>query len=101
MASGAVIGAYGLTEPGAGLPTRAGPGRRPGAAAREVGRFRTDAVETLIAEGNTVHRARLVALIRDRQGAATVGDPGLDETLEAIREEMRKIRRERSAAPRP
>ena len=30
-------------------------------------------------------------LIRQQQGAATIGDPGLDETLEAIREEMRKF----------
>ena len=50
------------------------------------------AVTTLIAQGNTpAHRARLVDLMRHSQGAATTGDPGLDETLEAIREEMRKF----------
>ena len=51
----------------------------------------TPAIEELIASGNTAeNRARLVALMRDHHGA-TVGDCGLDETLEAIREEMRKF----------
>jgi (2S)-methylsuccinyl-CoA dehydrogenase len=49
-------------------------------------------IEALIATGNTrENRARLVELMRTQQGAATVGDPGLDETLEAIRDEMRKF----------
>ncbi len=53
---------------------------------------RTPVVEALIATGNTpADRARLVALIRASQGSATVGDPGLDDTMEAIREEMRKF----------
>ncbi len=49
------------------------------------------ACESLMASGNTVERrARLVELIR--QGFhATVGIAGLDETLESIREEMRKF----------
>src|SRR5204863_6207520 len=51
----------------------------------------TRAVEDLIATGNTAeNRARVVALMREHHGAA-VGDCGLDETLEAIREEMRKF----------
>ena len=51
----------------------------------------TPAVEELIATGNTAeNRARLVALMREHHGA-TVGDCGLDETLEAIRDEMRKF----------
>lgn len=63
-----------------------------GMSARDVARFRTEAVETLIAEGNTgENRARLVALIRQAQGAATIGESGLDETLEAIRAEMRRF----------
>ena len=53
---------------------------------------RTASVESLIASGNTpANRARLVALIRQAQGAATMGDAGLDETLEAIRAEMRRF----------
>jgi (2S)-methylsuccinyl-CoA dehydrogenase len=49
------------------------------------------ACESLMANGNTAERrARLVELIR--QGFhATVGIAGLDETLESIREEMRKF----------
>jgi (2S)-methylsuccinyl-CoA dehydrogenase len=51
----------------------------------------TPAIEALIATGNTAaNRARLVTLMRQHHGA-TVGDAGLDETLEAIREEMRKF----------
>jgi (2S)-methylsuccinyl-CoA dehydrogenase len=51
----------------------------------------TPAIDGLIATGNTAdHRARLAALMRDRQ-QATVGACGLDETLETIREEMRKF----------
>jgi (2S)-methylsuccinyl-CoA dehydrogenase len=63
-----------------------------GFTAREAERFRTEAIQALIEDGNTAdRRARLVALIREAQGSATVGDPGLDETLEAIRGEMRRF----------
>jgi len=49
------------------------------------------AVEHLIAYGNTApRRARLAELMRE-QPDATVGATGLDETLDAIREEMRKF----------
>ena len=52
---------------------------------------RTPAVQTLIQEGNTVaNRARLAARIADAPAGA-IGDPGLDETLEAIRAEMRRF----------
>jgi (2S)-methylsuccinyl-CoA dehydrogenase len=48
-------------------------------------------IEGLIASGNTAERrARLVELIRASHGA-TVGQCGLDETLESIREEMRRF----------
>lgn len=51
-----------------------------------------DAAEALIAEGNTPeNRARFVALFSQSDGLASVGDPGLDETLEAIRSEMRRF----------
>src|SRR5580658_8508585 len=50
----------------------------------------TPAVEHLIAYGNTAqNRARLVELMRE-SADATVGATGLEETLDAIREEMRK-----------
>jgi (2S)-methylsuccinyl-CoA dehydrogenase len=48
-------------------------------------------VEGLIAAGNTAQRrARLVELMRMEHGATT-GASGLDDTLESIREEMRKF----------
>ena len=48
-------------------------------------------VETLIATGNTAERrARLVALMREAPHA-TAGACGLDETLDSIRDEMRKF----------
>jgi (2S)-methylsuccinyl-CoA dehydrogenase len=55
------------------------------------------AVEHLIATGTTPHRrARLVELMRERHDA-TVGACGLDETLDSIREEMRKFAEDRVA----
>jgi (2S)-methylsuccinyl-CoA dehydrogenase len=55
----------------------------------------TPAVEHLIATGNTApRRARLVELIRLHRDA-TVGACGLDDTLDSIREEMRKFAEDR------
>ena len=52
----------------------------------------SDAIDALIADGNTPeNRARFVALFSQDQGAASIGDTGLDETLEAIRSEMRRF----------
>src|SRR5262249_61976151 len=49
----------------------------------------TARVERVLADGNSAkHRARLVELMR---GGGSLVDHGLDETLEAIREEMRKF----------
>ena len=63
-----------------------------GLTAKEVAQYRTEAVETLIAEGNTPeNRAALVARMRDGSGSATVGASGLDEDMEAIRSEMRRF----------
>ncbi|WP_457107389.1 acyl-CoA dehydrogenase family protein [Methylobacterium sp. P5_C11] len=63
-----------------------------GLTAKEVASYRSDAVETLIAEGNTPeNRAALVAQMRDGSGSATVGASGLDEDMEAIRSEMRRF----------
>ena len=62
-----------------------------GLALEDVAPFRNEIVESLIAEGNTrENRAALAALIGEaREGA--IGDPGLDETFEAIRGEMRRF----------
>ena len=63
-----------------------------GLTAREVQQFRSEAVERMIADGNTAeNRAALVAKIRDGVASATVGDSGLDEDMEAIRAEMRRF----------
>ncbi len=58
---------------------------------REIASFRNEAVEALIASGATrENRAALAALITEaREGL--IGDPGLDETFEAIRGEMRRF----------
>lgn len=59
-------------------------------AAQVAARF-DRSVENLIAAGNTAERrARLIALMGQNQGA-TVGACGLDETLDSIRDEMRKF----------
>ncbi len=51
----------------------------------------TPQIEALIANGNTAaRRARLVELMRENQDL-TYGGSGLDETLESIRDEMRKF----------
>ena len=62
-----------------------------GLAPDEIAPFRNEAVETLIASGATrENRAALAALIGEaREGV--IGDPGLDETFEAIRGEMRRF----------
>ena len=53
--------------------------------------FLTPAVRALMRSSTPESRARVVALIKDSQGNATFGDTGLDETLAAIREEMRRF----------
>src|SRR5579862_4321137 len=55
----------------------------------------TPAVDHLIATGNTAaRRARLVELMRQHRDA-TVGACGLEDTLDSIREEMRKFAEDR------
>jgi (2S)-methylsuccinyl-CoA dehydrogenase len=57
----------------------------------------TPAIEHLITTGNTApRRARLVELMRQHY-EATVGACGLDDTLDSIREEMRKFADDRVA----
>ena len=59
--------------------------------AREA--FLTDDVVALIQGVTPEMRARVVSLIQDAQGAAAAsyGDPGLEETYEEIRSEMRRF----------
>jgi (2S)-methylsuccinyl-CoA dehydrogenase len=58
---------------------------------QDIGRFRNEVVDALIGSGNTrENRAALAALIAEA-GEGAIGDPGLDETFEAIRGEMRRF----------
>ena len=58
---------------------------------QDIAPFRNEIVDSLIAGGATrENRAALAALIAEaREGA--IGDPGLDDTFEAIRGEMRRF----------
>jgi (2S)-methylsuccinyl-CoA dehydrogenase len=87
------LGEY-LAQMLGGIPMSQGEIVRPadlGLSAGQVAARVTPAVETLIASGNDAqNRARLLALMSEHHGV-TVGDCGLDDTLDAIREEMRKF----------
>ena len=77
-----------------GIPMSQGEMLRPGdfgLSPDEIARRRPPVVDQVIATGNTAkNRARLADLIDHAEASATIGAPGLDETLEAIRAEMRK-----------
>jgi (2S)-methylsuccinyl-CoA dehydrogenase len=61
-----------------------------GLADDKIEQRKTSAVKALIAEGTTPEtRVQLVGFIKESQGS--VGDDGLDETLEAMRKEMRRF----------
>jgi (2S)-methylsuccinyl-CoA dehydrogenase len=50
------------------------------------------AVQTLTQQGNTAEvRARLAEILGTQAGAATFGDTGLEETYDAIRDQMRRF----------
>jgi len=87
------LGEY-LAQIVGGIPMSQGELVRPsdlGLSAAQVAARINQNVEGLIASGNTVERrARLIELMRASHNA-TVGMCGLDETLESIREEMRKF----------
>jgi (2S)-methylsuccinyl-CoA dehydrogenase len=77
-----------------GIPMSQGEVVRPmdlGLSAAQVAARINPSVEGLVASGNTAERrARLIELMRVSHNA-TVGVCGLDDTLESIREEMRKF----------
>jgi (2S)-methylsuccinyl-CoA dehydrogenase len=87
------IGEY-LAQIIGGIPMSQGEVVRPsdlGLSLAEVTGRINPAAESLLATGNTAERrARLVELMRESHHA-TVGMCGLDETLESIRDEMRKF----------
>ncbi|MGA2566433.1 MAG: acyl-CoA dehydrogenase family protein [Pseudolabrys sp.] len=87
------LGEY-LAQIVGGIPMSQGELVRPsdlGLSATQVAARINADVESLIATGNTAERrARLIELMRASHHA-TVGACGLDDTLESIREEMRKF----------
>jgi (2S)-methylsuccinyl-CoA dehydrogenase len=63
-----------------------------GLSCEQIAARRCDAMTRLVLEGNTpANRARLAELIDHHEAAETIGATGLDDTLEAIRSEMRKF----------
>ncbi|MEX0753300.1 MAG: acyl-CoA dehydrogenase family protein [Xanthobacteraceae bacterium] len=77
-----------------GIPMSQGELARPadlGFTRADLSRYMNAQIETLIDSGNIAQRrARLAELLRTQQ-EATTGTPGLDDTLESIRDEMRKF----------
>ncbi|MEM9635448.1 MAG: acyl-CoA dehydrogenase family protein [Pseudomonadota bacterium] len=63
-----------------------------GISGEEAGTFRTAEIDALIDNGNSADiRSEITRLIRDQAGHSTFGDPGLDDTMEQIRNEMRRF----------
>jgi (2S)-methylsuccinyl-CoA dehydrogenase len=62
-----------------------------GVAEKDHAGFLTPHVRALIQSTTAATRARAMELIRGAQGTSTFGDCGLDETLQAMREEMRRF----------
>jgi len=58
----------------------------------QIQEFHTSEIAALIETGNTPEiRAEITNLVRDQAGRSTFGDSGLDETMEQIRNEMRRF----------
>ncbi|MFN3744262.1 MAG: acyl-CoA dehydrogenase family protein [Hyphomicrobiaceae bacterium] len=92
---GAAFGEY-LAQIGGGIPMSQGEIIRPaqlGVPAAEVAHFLAEpAVAQLVESGFSDEvKAHMATLIADQPAATTFGDTGLDETLTAMREEMRKF----------
>ena len=87
------LGEY-LAQVAGGIPMSQGEVVRPsdlGLSQAQVAARISGVVERLVIAGNSAeHRARLIELVRTGHNA-TVGACGLDETLESIREEMRRF----------
>jgi (2S)-methylsuccinyl-CoA dehydrogenase len=77
-----------------GIPMSQGEILRPadfGLDDKQIAARRGGAVTALIETGNTPARRRALADLLAESHAPTFGDPGLDDTLEAIRAEMRRF----------
>ncbi|MBY0530875.1 MAG: acyl-CoA/acyl-ACP dehydrogenase [Xanthobacteraceae bacterium] len=62
-----------------------------GLAEQKISARITPAIKTLIAGNDAPARAQLAAAIAKAQGSLTIGDAGLDETLNAMRAEMHRF----------
>tara|TARA_R110000868_G_scaffold42158_21_gene143097 strand:+ start:6563 stop:8245 length:1683 start_codon:yes stop_codon:yes gene_type:complete len=84
-----------LSQMTGGIPMSQGEIIRPrdlGVSEADEGAFLTAEVKTLIRTGNTNEvRHRLAELIAEKAGSATFGDAGLEDTYDAIREQMRRF----------
>src|SRR5262249_16322922 len=86
------LGEY-LAQMIGGIPMSQGEIVRPadlGLSLDQVAARITPSVEMLIVGNDANNRARLVELMREHQGVRA-GDPGLANTVDAVREEMRKF----------
>ena len=90
----AAFGAY-LAQIAGGIPMSQGEILHPhelGVTPDVVQAFVTGSASALITRGNSARvRARIAELIAERDGSASFGDTGLDETYEAMRDEMRRF----------
>jgi (2S)-methylsuccinyl-CoA dehydrogenase len=84
-----------LAQAFGGIPMNQGEFIRPedfGIQADLIAAMKRGAVDSAIAMGNTpANRARLMMLVSKQDATAMIGDPGLDETMESIRDEIRKF----------
>ncbi len=83
-----------LTQVFSGIPMSQGEFVRPadfGLTQRQIAGWLSEGAERAMVGNNPDSRAELVRLMEQSGNGDPVGDPGLDETLEAIRTEMRKF----------
>ena len=84
-----------LTQMGSGIAMSQGETIRPhelGLTDQDLAVLQTEPLPRLMRQGNTpAIRVRIMALIKENDGAATYGDAGLDETYETIRGQMRRF----------
>ena len=84
-----------LAQMAGGIPMSQNEFVRPGElglSAQDLQGFQTPAIQILMTQGNSPQaRKRLIELMIQTEGSATFGDTGLDETYEAMREEMRRF----------
>jgi (2S)-methylsuccinyl-CoA dehydrogenase len=88
------IGEY-LAQMQGGIPMSQGEIVRPhemGLSDQDMAILQSEPLRRLVRQGNTpAVRARVIALMKATEASATFGDTGLEETYEAMRDQMRKF----------